>query len=204
MGQHHAWTQEPSQLQFIASQRVRHNWSDLACMYKQDSIWTKLAVTLPLLDWSSQTTGQAVGISVKPEICQNLFLEMLHDPDPWHLSPQYKCTFRITPAKRVDVLSHGPFDTGSKRQEWGWQEIKSYVIASALFTLKFNIFIELKAGYCTHPIKELSIYREVSCVLNHKTQFLFIYLHSLNTKWIIMWYPSVLPRLLLNLIVSNQ
>ena len=56
------------------------------------------------------------------------------------------------------------------------------LIASALFTLKFNIFIELKAGYCTHPIKELSIYREVSCVLNHKTQFLFICLHFLNTK----------------------
>lgn len=187
MGQHHAWTQEPRRLQFIASQRVRHNRSDLTRTCKQDSTWTKLAVATATvgLVLSGHWPGSGHSGSAKPEICQNIFLEMLHDPGPWHLSPQYKCTLRIIPAKRVDVLSHGPFDTGSKRQEWGRQEIKSYVISSALFTLKLSIFIELKAGHCTHPIKAPPVYREVSCVPNLKTQFLFICLNFSNTKWII-------------------
>ena len=31
------WTKEPGGLQFMGSQRVRHDWSDLACMHDEKS-----------------------------------------------------------------------------------------------------------------------------------------------------------------------
>lgn len=186
MGQHHAWTQEPGRLQFIASQRVRHNRSDLTRTCKQDSTWTKPGSrhchcwTGPLRPLARQWA-----FPQNLKYAKNLFLEMLADPGPWHSVPRCISVLSASFQQEVDVLSHGPFDTGSKRQEWGWQEIKSYVISSALFTLKLSIFIELKAGHCTHPIKAPPVYREVSCVPNLKNTIPFHMFKFLKYKWII-------------------
>ena len=50
------WTEEPGRLQSIGSQRVRNNWSDLACSHFEESIW----ISLPYLrntwraEWSPE------------------------------------------------------------------------------------------------------------------------------------------------------
>ena len=52
------WTEEPSGLQSMGSQKVRHNWIDLACMYtgvwhtkKKKKSWLTLA-NCPSVEWS--------------------------------------------------------------------------------------------------------------------------------------------------------
>ena len=42
------WTEEPGQLQSMGSQRVRHNWSNLACMHSSTSC---ILGSLPMSDW---------------------------------------------------------------------------------------------------------------------------------------------------------
>jgi len=42
-----SWTEEPGRLQSMGSQRVRHNWSDLACISLRHSISERSEVLLP-------------------------------------------------------------------------------------------------------------------------------------------------------------
>lgn len=136
---------------------------------------------LPSLDWALQATGQAGSISAIPAKCQNPFLKILKfkiSPSffSWPLtldlcSPGLHGTFCITLAMKVTVLSHDPFGTNSKVEEW----VKSYVISADFFTLKLNFFIEMKVHLCTQPAQEPSTDRGLSWVLTSKSQFLFIF-----------------------------
>lgn len=81
----------------------------------------------------------------------------------------------------------GPFDTSSKGEEWGGQEIKSYVISPALFTLKLDLFIKMTVGHCTHPSTSKSLLQiqacQVSSYLKHDS-FLHVCISEIRNEFI--------------------
>lgn len=109
-------------------------------------------------------------------------------------SPGLHGTFCITLAMKVTVLSHDPFGTNSKVEEW----VKSYVISADFFTLKLNFFIEMKVHLCTQPAQEPSTDRGLSWVLTSKSQFLlyFAFLkYEMNAFNVVSFYfPKIVTK----------
>ena len=174
-------------------------------MGRPHSIPTKLAITTAILRLILSGYW-LVSASAIITTCQNPFLEMLMTSATWSLSSQHKGNFQ-----------HQPSNEGGCSDPWFlWHRLKRREVRRlrnqilchipALFTLKLNIFIELKVAHYAPPIKKTSTDRGVFCVLSSKAQTLFMCLHFWNAKYMhLMWYPFYSPETVIKFgTVSNN